>query len=127
MKRFKLFRSTALGPMKNGDYRQKRQRSALSEADKIRDDNWPILMLMPRGPFEREISQIVTELEYQHGEGQLDERHVHALKTIKRLRDVLRRSNRTDQLGWKQLTREFHEISVENDMPKIAQDKNRRV
>ena len=113
--------------MKNALLPSDAKRSALSEAAKLIDDNWPILMLMPRGPFEREISQIVTELEYQHGEGQLDERHVHALKTIKRLRDVLRRSNRTDQLGWKQLTREFHEISVENDMPKIAQDKNRRV
>lgn len=69
------------------------------------EQNWSILMLLPGGPYERLLDEVIEALEPQAGAGSLSQRDAALLATAKQLRAALASSPRNSDLAWQKLVR----------------------
>ncbi len=98
---------------------------ALSQASKKIDDSWSSLMLMPGGPFEGEIADVIAEMETLSGEDRLDRQSEHALAALKKMRSALRESSRNDLAAWQKLAQSFSNIAGPPEMPRIVRNNDK--
>ena len=84
-------------------------RNALILAGKEVERNWTAIMLLPRGPYEQALEQLVSDLEPQSGEGTLSPDDEELLRRARQLMDALGTSPRSSADEWEQLEGSFNE------------------
>lgn len=87
--------------------------------------NWQLIMLLPKGPYERELSELVEDLEPQNGSGSLrnDEQ---ALMIVARrvLSDLVANPRRTDK-DWMHLDSKFQQLLLGSQQQAAVRDAKR--
>ena len=95
------------------------RKSALEAAAKTIDDDWQVLMLLPRGPYERALEALIEPLEEANGDGRLGADDQHLLRALRRLRQPLYASRRDSEADWSRMELALKKSYAE-DMPRIA-------
>ena len=67
------------------------------------DQNWSILMLMPGGPYEKLLGELITALEPDAADGNLPPREQALLFSARQLRQALATNLRNSPQSWQQL------------------------
>jgi len=80
-------------------------RQALKNAFQDIDQNWSVLMLMPSGPYERLLAELIEALEPEAAAGSLSQRDDALLIAAKQLRQALAANPRNSEAAWQQLSR----------------------
>ena len=83
-------------------------RQRLKDAFEDVDQNWQVLMLMPSGPYERLLAEIVEALEPGDGEGALQPRDHGLLVAAKQLRKAMLVNPRNSEAAWNHLGHALH-------------------
>ncbi|MBX9926116.1 MAG: hypothetical protein K2Y05_07140, partial [Hyphomicrobiaceae bacterium] len=78
---------------------------ALQKAYLDIDQNWQLLMLLPGGPFERTVAELVEALEPQYGAGQLLRKDEPLFAAARQLREALSGNPRNTAGAWDKLGR----------------------
>jgi hypothetical protein len=78
-------------------------RQRLKDAFQDVDQNWPILMLLPNGPYERLLAELIEGLEPLAADGALSQREISLLASAKQLRQALAANPRNCEAAWHQL------------------------
>jgi hypothetical protein len=78
-------------------------RQRLTDAFQDLDQNWSVLMLMPGGPYERLIVELIQALEPADAEGSLSPREHALLIATKQLRTAMLLNPRNSEAAWSQL------------------------
>jgi hypothetical protein len=92
----------------------------LMNAFKELADNWDVLMLMPGGPYERLMVQIIHELEPADAEGALPPRDKALLTAARQLRNAMARNPRNSAATWAQLGHALHGVNGQASMPQAG-------
>ncbi len=95
------------------------RRAAVEAAAKTIDDDWQVLMLLPRGPYERALEALIEPLEEANGDGRLGADDQHLLRALRRLRQPLYASRRDSEADWTRMELALKKSYAE-DMPRIA-------
>ena len=82
-------------------------RQRLTDAFQDLDNNWSILMLMPGGPYERLLAEIVQALEPGDAEGALAPRELGLVAAARQLRRAMATNPRNSESAWNQLGQAF--------------------
>jgi hypothetical protein len=88
------------------------------------DQIWPVLMLMPDGPFEIVIKEIVEALEADAGAGALSTNEVALYELTRVLADAFKANARANELSWRRLGERFNQAP--RGGPRIAFDDGSR-
>lgn len=67
-------------------------------------EHWQILMMLPGGPYEQVMNEMLEELEPQAGAGQLTNDQQHLLSVVRKLREAFANSSRDSLRAWTRLT-----------------------
>lgn len=86
-------------------------RQRLKNAFEDVDQNWPVLMLMPHGPYEQLLVEIVQALEPSDAEGALPPRDHGLLVGARQLRRAMASNPRNTEGAWSQLGHALHGVS----------------
>ncbi len=78
---------------------------ALQKAYADIEQNWQLLMLLPGGPFERTVAELVEVMEPQLGAGQLPRKDEPLFASARQLRDALMINPRNSAASWDKLGR----------------------
>ena len=84
-------------------------RHALKLAYDEIEANWLAIMLLPAGPYEQVLEQLVSDLEPQSGDGLLPPEDEDLLRRARQLMDALGTSRRSSLDEWEQLEGSFRE------------------
>ena len=79
-------------------------------------------MMLPHGPYESLLDQMIEAFERDDAEGKLDLEKRHLLKNVKAIRDALRDNPRDDAGAWLKLENDLMRISSESDEPSPGSD-----
>jgi hypothetical protein len=86
------------------------QRQHLVTASEEIAQNWQLIMLLPKGPYERELGELVEDLEPQNGAGSLRNEEQALMIVARRiLQDLTANPRRTDK-DWMQLDLKFQQL-----------------
>ena len=83
-------------------------RQRLKNAFEDVDQNWPVLMLMPHGPYEQLLVEIVQALEPNDAEGALPPRDHGLLVAARQLRKAMSANPRNSEGAWNQFGQALH-------------------
>jgi chaperonin cofactor prefoldin len=97
-------------------------RQLLASARQSIEQNWQIIMMLPHGPYESLLEQMIEAFERDDAEGKLDLEKRHLLKNVKAIRDALRDNPRDDAGAWLKLENDLMRISSESDEPSPGSD-----
>jgi hypothetical protein len=78
-------------------------RRILKDAYDEVQQNWAVLMLLPNGPYETVLLELIEALEPENGAGVLKAEHAELLRAAKRLRQSLLGSPRDNAESWRKL------------------------
>ena len=93
------------------------QQEQLAAAFQDVDQNWQVLMLMPGGPFERQMLDVIHQLEPPAGEGSLNPQDLSLLDAARRLRQVLAYNPRNSESAWIDLEAALNAQSIQAGLP----------
>ncbi len=79
--------------------------------------NWQVIMMLPGGPYEVLLEQMIDAYERDDAEGKLDLEKKHLLGNVKAIRARLQANPRDSASAWQRLATELLEISEEPDRP----------
>jgi hypothetical protein len=82
-----------------------REQAWLKEARDRIDQNWSVLMLLPDGPYERALDDMIEDMEPAAADGRLKPRDLALLEAVKRLRSALAANTRDSTAAWVDLER----------------------
>jgi hypothetical protein len=88
--------------------------------DGAREDilqNWQIIMMLPEGPYDALLEQMVEAYERDDAEGKLDLEKQHLLRNVKAIRAALAANPRDSSSAWQKLTAAFEQIAKEPGEP----------
>ncbi|HEX9881538.1 MAG TPA: hypothetical protein VGA65_03430 [Hyphomicrobium sp.] len=85
------------------------------------DQGWPVLMLLPNGPFESVLKELVDMLEADAGDGRLPAEQDDLYQIAKALTDAFKANSRTNELSWRRLEASFNQAPRGGD-PRVAFD-----
>lgn len=92
-------------------------RGLLHDAYREIEENWPVLMLLPQGPYEKVLSSVVESLEPDDASGDLREEEQDLLRAAKRLRSALAANPRDSEQAWRSIDAMLrhapHQASIE--------------
>lgn len=74
--------------------------SELRAADEEISQNWSILMLLPGGPYEHIVREMLEELEPQAGDGRLSAEQAQLFAMVRKLREAFVGNPRNTQQAW---------------------------
>ena len=88
--------------------------------DSAREDilqNWQVIMMLPKGPYDALLEQMIEAYERDDAEGKLDIEKQHLLRNVKSIRSALLTNPRDSSTAWEKLAQELAQISKEPDQP----------
>jgi hypothetical protein len=85
------------------------------------DESWPVLMLLPNGPYETVVKEIVEALEPDAGNGVLSMEEAALYEIARSLRKAFNANARSNELSWRRLEVGFNQAPRDGD-PRIAMD-----
>ncbi len=85
------------------------QRQMLLDARNEITQNWPVLMLLPNGPYEILFDQMIENLEQASGEGQLDSERTLLLHNARAIRRAMASNLRDTPEAWLELGHDLAE------------------
>jgi hypothetical protein len=86
-------------------------RQMLDDAYQELDQHWPVIMLLPNGPYESMLRELVDSLEADAGAGRLISEQQALYDISRALLDAFRTNTRTDEVAWRKLGSAFNQIS----------------
>jgi hypothetical protein len=86
-------------------------RQLLRSAEQEVDQNWPVIMLLPKGPYESVLQRVVEQLEADNGAGELPVEQAKFYAAARRLLDVLGTSARDTEESWGDLELSFDQVT----------------
>jgi len=89
------------------------------------DQSWPVLMLLPGGPYETVLKEIVEALEADAGNGLLSTEEAALYEIARALSNAFKANVRTSELSWRRLEASFGQAPRGSD-PRIALDDGNR-
>ena len=75
-------------------------------------EHWHILMMLPGGPYEQVMDEMLEELEPQAGAGQLTSDQQHLLSVVRKLREAFANSKRDSLRAWTRLTPHINQAAA---------------
>lgn len=90
---------------------QGRKQQLLRQAYQEIEQNWPVLMLFPNGPYEQDLRALVERLEPDAGAGHLSEEHDRLYEVARTLLDAFRANGRGREFSWDRLNDGFKQAS----------------
>ena len=99
------------------------QQQMLYDAFEEVDQNWPVLMLMPNGPYETVLRDITEGLESDAGAGRLTADQSALYEIARSLSDAFRANTRGNEASWRRLEASFNQAP--HAEPRIAFDDGR--
>ena len=84
-------------------------RLMLDEAYQDLDQNLHVVMLLPNGPYESVLHEVVDELEADNGAGRLSNDQQMLYSLARRLLDAFKANPRTNEVAWRRLEVSFDE------------------
>lgn len=88
------------------------------------DHNWPVLMLMPNGPYETVLKGVIEQLEPDNGAGTLSAEETVLYNVAKRLVAALSEGDRNSDKTWIRLEAVFHQLARSH--PQVAHGDGKR-
>ena len=85
------------------------------------DQNWSILMLMPGGPYERLLTELIVVLEPDAADGNLPPREQALLYSARQLRQALMTNHRNSPDAWQQLQHALQSASAPGQHASLQQ------
>ena len=85
--------------------------AGLRAADEEISQNWPVLMMLPAGPYEQVISEMLEELEPQAGEGRLSADQAQLFAVVRKLREAFAGNPRNSQQAWSRMTSQLNQAA----------------
>ena len=113
-----MTRPSSLAP--NDDWKRQQLVAAYQEID----HNWPVLMLMPNGPYETVLRGVVEQLEPDNGAGSLSAEDTALYNVAKRLVAALSEGDRNSDRTWIRLEAVFLQLARAH--PQVAQGDGKR-
>ncbi len=104
-----------------GKLRDGRELDLLGDAYHEIDQCWSVLMLLPNGPYETVLKEIVEALEPDAGAGVLSTEENALYEIARALAKAFRANARTNELSWRRLEAGFNQAPRGGD-PRIAMD-----
>lgn len=86
-------------------------RQMLDDAYQELDQHWPVLMLLPNGPYESVLRELVESLEADAGAGRLASEQQALYDISRSLLDAFRANARSDEAAWRKLGSNFSQIA----------------
>ncbi len=86
--------------------------------DSAREDilqNWQVIMMLPKGPYDALLEQMIEAYERDDAEGKLDIEKQHLLRNVKSIRSALQANPRDSANAWVKLAQAFSHIAEEPD------------
>lgn len=83
-------------------------RDQLEELAEEINKNWQILMLLPRGPYEQVIAEMVEKLEPDAADDRLSAEEAQLLAVARRLREAFASNQRNNEHAWNRLTAQLN-------------------
>jgi hypothetical protein len=100
------------------------ERQVLAESFDEIDQHWSVLMLLPNGPFENVMREIVDMLEADAGNGVLSTEDEALYEIARKLADAFKSNARGNELSWRRLEAGFRQVPRSTD-PRISLDNGR--
>jgi hypothetical protein len=97
-------------------------RDAIDEVER----NWPVLMLLPNGPYEQELKDTVRGMEADAGAGGLSSEEEALYRLARALTDAFAGNGRSGELSWRRLASSFEQASLANGAEVAEQDQDRK-
>lgn len=85
--------------------------AGLRAADEEIAQNWPILMLLPSGPYEQVIVEMLEELEPQAGDGRLSAEQAQLFAVVRKLREAFSGNPRNSTLAWARMASQLNQAA----------------
>ena len=85
--------------------------AGLRAADEEISQNWPIFMLLPAGPYEQVIIEMLEELEPQAGEGRLSADQAQLFAVVRKLREAFLGNARNSQQAWSRMAAQLNQAA----------------
>jgi hypothetical protein len=76
------------------------------------EQNWPVVMLLPNGPYEMVLNSIVEELEADAAHGRLSTEQTELYDLTRGLVEALRGNTRGKEMSWRRLEADFNEVQL---------------
>ncbi|MFY0612170.1 MAG: hypothetical protein JXQ99_11630 [Hyphomicrobiaceae bacterium] len=83
------------------------ERQMLNDARNEIEDNWPIIMMLPKGPYEVLFEQMIENYEKDAGDGLLDADKETVLKNARTIRNAIATNPRNSIDDWEKLARDL--------------------
>ncbi len=96
------------------------QQVLMGAIDEI-DQNWPIVMLLPNGPYEAVLKETVEAMEADAGAGALSTEEAALYDIARALTDAFKSNGRSGELAWRRLEASFNQAPRGSD-PRVAFD-----
>jgi hypothetical protein len=97
-------------------------RQLLKDAFQDIDHNWSVLMLLPGGPYEKVLLELVQALEPEAAEGTLSQKETALLIAAKDLRSALHANPRQSESDWQRVDQTLqHALVRQASMPNVGQ------
>jgi hypothetical protein len=100
------------------------QQVLMGAIDEI-DQNWPIVMLLPNGPYEAVLKETVEAMEADAGAGGLSTEEASLYEIARALADAFKNNGRSGELAWRRLEAAFDQAPRGGE-PRIAFDDGSR-
>ncbi len=104
---------------------ESRELQLLGDAYHEIDQCWSVLMLLPNGPYETVLKEIVEALEADAGSGVLSTEESALYDIARALADAFKANVRTNELSWRRLEANFNQAPRSSD-PRVAFDDGNR-
>jgi hypothetical protein len=98
------------------------ERQMLDDAYQELDQHWPVLMLLPNGPYESVLRDLIEKLEPDAGDGRLSNEQQALYHISRALLEAFQSSARTDEASWRRLGAGFNAAQPET---RVAADNGR--
>jgi hypothetical protein len=98
-------------------------RQLLDEAYLELDQHWHVLMLLPNGPFEAVVHEVVERLEPDAGDGRLSNDQQALYNLARKLLDAFKANARSNETAWRRLEASFDQ--AQHSETRVASDNGR--
>lgn len=82
----------------------------LRSADDEINQNWPVFMLLPNGPYELVVSEMLEELEPQAGDGRLSAEESQLYAIVRKMREAFNNPRNSEQ-SWSRMSQHLNQAA----------------
>ncbi len=102
------------------------ERRMLDDANNEIEENWAILMMMPKGPYEILFQQMIENFEADAAEDKLKPDEDRALQSVRALREAIVTNPRKTIEDWVQLEQELNRVNAKDINAEVVPINSRR-